>query len=176
MNKLFNLRKGLLILIFLLINAISLAKVRITGNLNVWFDTTSQTSNNYNKRAKKNVGNIDDKQFEEKAFVINGTGYALLRNNEGDKLLLKVTLDNNGNVINEQLFYTYRFTINCIAVYGDNSQCITITDTGLPAVWDRFKSRYLYYGKFLNGVKIRNPFKTNNYYDNQSYFDSLFEF
>ena len=175
MNKLFDLRKGLLILIFLLISAISLAKVRISGNLNVWFDTTSQTSNS--KKGKvKNVGNIDDKQFEEKPFVINGTGYAFLRNNEGDKLLLKVNFDNNGNVINEQLFYTYRFTINCISVYGDDSKCITLTDAGLPAVWDRFQSKYIYYGKFINGIKIRNPFKTRNYYDNNSYFDPLFEF
>lgn len=174
MKKSFILR-GFVVLCFLLITSISLAKIHVTGNVNIWFDT-SRTSNKRNSKIKQNVGNIDDTKFEEKPFIINGTGYALLRNNEGDKLLLKVNFDNNGNVINEQLFYTYRFTINCISVYGDDSKCITITDTGLPAVWDRFKSKYIYYGKFLNGVKIRNPFKTNNYYDNNNYFDSLFEF
>ena len=173
MKKSFILR-GLLILMFLLISTISLAKVRVTGNLNVWFDS-SRTSNNKNSKIKKHVGNIDDTEFEEKAFIINGNGYAFLRNNEGDKLLLKVSFNKYGNVIREELFYTYKFTINCIAVYGDNSQCITLTNTGVPAVWDRFKSKYTHYGKFVD-VKINNPFKSINYYDDQSYFNSLFEF
>lgn len=165
--------RGLLILMFLLISTISLAKVRVTGNLNVWFDS-SRTSNNKNSKVKKHVGNIDDTEFEEKAFIINGNGYAFLRNNEGDKLLLKVSFNKYGNVIREELFYTYKFTINCIAVYGDNSQCITLTNAGVPAVWDRFRSKYTHYGRFVD-VKINNPYRYGSNDDN-NYFDSLFEF
>lgn len=165
--------RGLLILMFLLISAVSFAKVRVTGNVTVWFDTTSRTSNN---KPKRYVGNMNDRSFEERAFVINNRGYSFLRDNNGNKLLLRVIFDTNGYVLREDLFETYKFTQNCLSVKGDDNYCFTITSDGYPSIWDRYQSKYIYYGKFLNNVRINNPFNSRNYYDDKDYFDPLFEF
>ena len=152
---------------FLLIPAISLAKVNISGNVNIWFDTTSQTNN----KSKRSVGNMDDRSFLEKAFIINGRGYSFLRDNNGNKLLLQVLFDSRGNVIGEYLYETQRFTVNCIGIRGDDSFCFTNTKDGIPSIWDRYNSRYVYFGTFVN-VRIHNPYKDSiRYYD-----DTIFEF
>lgn len=171
MKKLFSLRKVLILC--LLMSTIGMAKVDISGNINVWFDT-SRHSNNKNSKVKKSVGNMDDYQFLQKAFIINGKGYSFLMDNAGNKLLLRVIFDNRGNVIKEDLFYTQRFTENCIGVQGNDSFCFTITKDGLPSIWDRYRSKYLYYGQFVD-VHIQNPYNPEqDDYDN--FFDSLFKF
>lgn len=170
MNKVLKNLRISLVLGLLLISSISLAKVRIRGDFDIWIGNSNSRS-----KDRKGVGNIDDKEFEEKPFIINGIGYAFLKNNQGDKLLLKVIFDKYGNIIREDLFYTYRFTVNCLSVYGDNSKCLTLTDTGVPAVWDRLNSKYIYYGKFLNNVRINNPYKRKGYYE-EDFFGDLFQF
>ncbi len=166
--------RGLLILMFLLITSNSLAKVNISGsaNINIWFDTTS---NNKKSKVRKYVGNIDDKEFLEKPFIINGKGYALLNDQYNNKYLLRVIFDRRGNVIHEDLFETQKFTVNCLGIKGDDSFCITIKSNGIPAIWDRYESTYIFSGRFVDSY-INNPFKSRNYYDDQNYFDSLFEF
>lgn len=172
MKKLFKNSRILLVLGLLLISSISLAKTHISGSINIWFESSNQSSNN---KSKRYVGNIDDRSFEERAFVINNTGYSLLRDYYGNKLLLRVRFDSKARVISEELFETHRFTNNCIAIKGRDDFCFTISKEGYPAIWDRDEAKYIYYGKFLNNVRINNPFR-NRYYDNDSYFNSLFEF
>ena len=171
MKKLFSLRKVLILC--LLIATIGMAKVDISGNINVWFDT-SRHSNNQNTKQKKAVGNMDDQRFIEKAFIINNKGYSFLLDNYGNKLLLKVIFNSDGEVIQEYLYETTRFTNNCLGIKDNDSFCFTITKDGLPSIWDRYRSRYLYYGKFVN-VRIQNPYK-RKYYDEDNFFNDLFEF
>lgn len=168
-----NLRGNFLLLLFCLVfTNIALAKVHISGNFQVWFD--SRTSNNYNKRSQTYVGNMDDESFEEKAFVINKVGYSFLRDYYGNKFLLRVRFDSRGNVIQEDIFETKKFTVNCLGIRGNNSFCFTISPQGRPALWDRYRSRYLSYGEFVN-VTIRNPYRYRNN-DDEDFFGNLFEF
>lgn len=150
---------------FLLIPAISLAEVKISGSFDIWIGNSSRS------KPTKSVGNIDDNRFLEKPFVINNKGYSFLRDSYGNKLLLQVEFNLRGEVIQETLYYTNRFTNNCIGVKGDNSFCFTITKDGIPSIWDRYNSKYVYFGTFVN-VRIRNPYKDSiRYYD-----DTIFEF
>jgi len=150
---------------FLLIPAISLAEVKISGSFDIWIGNSSRS------KPTKSVGNIDDNRFLEKPFVINNKGYSFLRDSYGNKLLLQVEFNSRGEVIQETLYYTNRFTNNCIGVKGDNSFCFTITKDGIPSIWDRYNSKYVYFGTFVN-VRIRNPYKDSiRYYD-----DTIFEF
>lgn len=150
---------------FLLIPAISLAEVKISGSFDIWIGNSSRS------KPTKSVGNIDDNRFLEKPFVINNKGYSFLRDSYGNKLLLQVEFNSRGEVIQETLYYTNRFTNNCIGVKGDNSFCFTITKDGIPSIWDKYNSKYVYFGTFVN-VRIRNPYKDSiRYYD-----DTIFEF
>ena len=150
---------------FLLIPAISLAEVKISGSFDIWIGNSSRS------KPTKSVGNIDDNRFLEKPFVVNNKGYSFLRDSYGNKLLLQVEFNSRGEVIQETLYYTNRFTNNCIGVKGDNSFCFTITKDGIPSIWDRYNSKYVYFGTFVN-VRIRNPYKDSiRYYD-----DTIFEF
>lgn len=165
-----NLRvKLLLLLLSLVFTSISTAKVNISGNVQIWFNT-SKSSNNY--KTKRSVGNMDDRSFEERAFIINGRGYSFLRDNNGNKLLLQVIFDSRGNVIGQYLYETKKFTVNCLSIQDNDSVCFTIKANGVPAIWDRYESEYIYEGRFLNNIRINNPFKTK-YND---YFSPLFEF
>ena len=150
---------------FLLIPAISLAEVKISGSFDIWIGNSSRS------KPTKSVGNIDDNRFLEKPFVINNKGYSFLRDSYGNKLLLQVEFNSRGEVIQETLYYTNRFTNNCIGVKGDNSFCFTITKDGITSIWDRYNSKFVYFGTFVN-VRIRNPYKDSiRYYD-----DTIFEF
>ena len=171
MKKMFKKFRGLVVLSFLLISTFSFSKMRISGNLNIWFDSTSHNSNNKTYKAKKYVGNMDDREFEERAFIIKRKGYSFLSDSYGNKLLLQVEFNSSGEVIQETLYYTNRFTNNCIGVKGDNSFCFTITKDGIPSIWDRYNSRYVYFGTFVN-VRINNPYKDSIRYDD----DNIFEF
>lgn len=157
--------RGLLIVMFLLISAISLAEVKISGNFDIWIGNSSRS------KPTKSVGNMDDNRFLERPFVINNKGYSFLMDGYGNKLLLRVAFDSRGNVIQEDIYETYRFTENCLAVKGQDKFCFTINADGYPAIWNRYQSKYSYYGRFINNVKINNPFNTR--YDN---YDNIFEF
>lgn len=166
-----NLRVKLSLLwLCLFLSSISVAKVRIRGDFDIWIGNSNSRS-----KPTKSVGNMDDHQFIEKPFVINNKGYVFLKDNYNNKLLLRVVFDTRGRVIREDLYYTQKFTENCIGVQGNDSFCFTITSNGFPAVWDRFDSRYLYYGKFINNVRINNPYKSRDYYE-QDFFGDLFQF
>ena len=165
-----NLRlKLLLLLLSLVFTSISTAKVNISGNIQIWFNTSKSSNNN---KTKKYIGNMDDRSFEERAFVINNRGYSFLRDQYGNKFLVRVVFDSKGNVVQEDLYETERFTVNCLGIRGDDSFCFTINQNGVPAIWDRYESKYIYEGRFLNNIRINNPFKTK-YND---YFSPLFEF
>ena len=169
MRKLFKNSRILFIISFLLISSISVAKVRITGTFDIWIGGNSNSKSK--PKPTKSVGNIDDSQFLEKPFVINNKGYSFLMDRYGNKLLLRVAFDSRGNVIQEDIYETYRFTENCLAVKGQDKFCFTITADGYPSIWNRYQSKYSYYGRFINNVKINNPFNTR--YDN---YDDIFEF
>ena len=165
MKKLFKNSRILFIISFLLISSISVSKVHIKGNLDIWIGNSSKS------KPTKSVGNMDDNKFIEKPFLINNRGYVFLYDQYDNKLLLRVIFDRTGNVIREDLYQTYRFTQNCISVKGDDNYCFTITSDGYPAIWNRYQSKYSYYGRFINNVKIHNPFNTR--YEN---YDDIFEF
>lgn len=165
MRKLFKNSRILFIISFLLISSISVSKVHIKGNLDIWIGNSSRS------KPTKSVGNMDDNRFLEKPFLINNKGYAFLNDSYGNKYLLRVIFDSRGNLIQEDIYETYRYTENCLAVKGQDKFCFTITSDGYPAIWNRYQSRYSYYGKFLNNIKINNPFNTR--YDN--YFDDIFD-
>ena len=166
MKKMLNFRKVVILFVFVFVSlSFSKTKVKIDGNINIWIENSSRS------KPTKSVGNMDDNQFIEKPFLINNRGYVFLNDQYDNKLLLRVIFDRAGNVIREDLYQTYRFTQNCISVKGDDNYCFTITSDGYPSIWDRYKSKYIYSGKFLNNVKINNPFKRR--YD--TYFDDIFD-
>lgn len=169
MKKLFKECRILLVLGLLLISCTSLAKVRIRGDFDIWIGNSNSRS-----KDRKGVGNMDDRQFIEKPFIVNNKGYAFMYDNYNNKLLLRVTFNSKGEVVNENLYYTQKFTDNCIAVQGDDSFCFTIKSNGFPAIWDRYNSRYIYEGRFVN-IRINNPYKRRDYYE-QDFFGDIFEF
>ena len=169
MKKLFRKCRILFILPLFLISSIGVAKVSITGTFDIWIGGNSNSKSK--PKPTKSVGNIDDREFEERAFIIKRKGYSFLRDSNGNKLLLQVEFNSRGEVIQETLYYTNRFTNNCIGVKGDNSFCFTITKDGIPSIWDRYNSRYVYFGTFIN-VRINNPYKDSIRYDD----DNIFEF
>ena len=167
-----NLRGNLLLLLLSLVfTNIAIAKVNISGNVQIWFNTSKSSNNN---KTKRSVGNMDDRSFEERAFVINNVGYSFLRDYYGNKFLLRVRFDSRGNVIQEDIFETKKFTVNCLGIRGNDSFCFTISPQGRPALWDRYRSIYLYYGDFVN-VYIRNPYKYRSN-DDEDFFGDIFQF
>lgn len=170
MKKKFKNSRNILLVLLFLITSIGFSKVNVSGNINIWFDTTNRT--NDTRKAKRHVGNMDDREFEEKAFMINHKGYSFLRDNYGNKLLLQVIFGSRGEVVQENLYYTKRYTNNCIGVKSDDSVCFTIKSNGLPSIWDRYESKYIFEGHFVN-VKINNPYFQKKYYSDS---EDLFEF
>lgn len=168
MKKFLKNGRVLLILSILFISTIAVGKVSIRGHLDIWIENSNSKS-----KYKKGVGNIDDEKFLERAFVINYRGYSFLRDNYGNKFLLRVIFDSAGNVVREDLFETKKFTVNCLGIRGNDSFCFTISPQGRPALWDRYRSRYLYYGEFID-VTIRNPYRYRN--TDEDFFGDLFEF
>ena len=165
-----NLRGNLLLLLLCLVfTNIALGKVNISGNFNLWIGNSNSKS-----KPTKSVGNMDDRSFEERAFIVNDRGYSFLRDQYGNKFLLRVIFDSAGNVVREDLFETKKFTVNCLGIRGDDSFCFTISPQGRPALWDRYRSRYLYYGDFVN-VHIRNPYRYGSN-DDEDFFGNIFQF
>lgn len=165
-----NLRGNLLLLLLCLVfTNIALGKVNISGNFNLWIGNSNSKS-----KPTKSVGNMDDRSFEERAFIVNDRGYSFLRDQYGNKFLLRVIFDSAGNVVREDLFKTKKFTVNCLGIRGDDSFCFTISPQGRPALWDRYRSIYLYYGDFVN-VHIRNPYRYGSN-DDEDFFGDIFQF
>lgn len=163
--------KGVLLVavaIFLLLNSFLVAKTRVTigGNINIDFGqnrTDRNRSGDYWENDGYNyVGDITDSQYNLKPFILNGRGYAIIK--DSSYYILQVTFRNGdiNRVEKEVVYNTSIYSQNCIAIQGDNRYCLTITSEGSPALWDRYSGRVKYTGRWLN---------TTNYYNNSNRFD-----
>lgn len=168
--------KGILILFICVIflssmSTIAFSKVRVNvdGSVNINFGKNRSSSNNnqdnsiiiWDDNSKySNVGDITDNYYNLKPFILNGKGYAVLRN-RGNIYILQVSFINgNLNNVDREVIYNAKvFSSNCLAIDGDSNYCLTITPKGYPALWDRNRGRIKYTGQW-----VRNNY--NNYYDN----------
>ena len=171
-------------ILILTISNISLSKVRVNvdGSVNINFgkrkDSSSSSDRNDsliiwddNNSQYSNVGDITDTYYNLKPFILNGKGYAVIRDGQNLYLLQAEFYNSDPNrVKNEQIFKTYIYSSNCLAITGDSSYCLTVTKSGDPALWDRNKGRIKYTGRW-----VKNQY-SNNYYDyyqnsSQSWFE-----
>ncbi len=180
--------KGILILFICVIflssmSTIAFSKVRVNvdGNVNINFGKNRSSSNNNNNdnsiiiwddNKYSSVGDITDSQYILKPFILNGKGYAVLRD-RGQFYILQAEFYNGdpNRVKNEQIFNTRTYSSNCLAIAGDSNYCLTITKYGDPALWDRNRGQLKYTGRW-----VKNQYSNNNYYDyyqnsNQSWFE-----
>lgn len=163
-----NFVKGILFL-FMIFSFIVHSKTRIDGSINInWGRSIDRNrrdrdSGDYWENDGYNyVGDITDRQYNLKPFILNGRGYAIIRDSR--YLILQVTFQNGdiNRVEKEVVYNTSVYSQNCIAIQGDNRYCLTITSEGSPALWDRYSGRVKYTGRWL---------KTTNYYNNSNRFD-----
>jgi hypothetical protein len=166
-----NFVKGILFL-FMIFSFIVHSKTRIDGSINInWGrgidrnrrdrdrgDYWDNENDGYNY-----VGDITDNQYNLKPFILNGRGYAIIKDTR--YYILQVTFRNGdiNRVEKEVVYNTQIFSQNCIAIEGDSRYCLTITSEGSPALWDRYSGRVKYTGRWL---KTRT-----NYYNNSDRFD-----
>jgi len=145
------------------------SKTRIDGSININWGRSidrnrrDQDRGDYWENDGYNyVGDITDRQYNLKPFILNGRGYAIIRDSK--YLILQVTFQNGdiNRVEKEVVYNTSVYSQNCIAIQGDNRYCLTITSEGSPALWDRYSGRVKYTGRWL---------KTTNYYNNSNRFD-----
>lgn len=165
-----NFVKGILFL-FMIFSFIVHSKTRIDGSINInWSrgidrnrrdrdrgDYWDNENDGYNY-----VGDITDNQYNLKPFILNGRGYAIIKDSR--YYILQVTFRNGdiNRVEKEVVYNTSIYSQNCISIQGDNRYCLTITYEGSPALWDRYSGRVKYTGRWL---------KTTNYYNNSNRFD-----
>ena len=180
--------KGSTILMILILTilstniALSKVKVNIDGSVNINFGKNRSSSNNNNNENSiiiwddnskySNVGDITDNYYNLKPFILNGKGYAVLRN-RGNIYILQVSFINgNLNNVDREVIYNAKvFSSNCLAIDGDSKYCLTITSKGQPALWDRELGRIKYTGRWLKN-NYGYDYYDNNYYDsNQSWFE-----
>lgn len=161
--------KGILFL-SLIFSFIVHAKTRINvdGSINInWGRDRNRTDRNRSGDYWENdgynyVGDITDNQYNLKPFILNGRGYAIIKDSR--YYILQVTFQNGdiNRVKNEVVYNTDIYSQNCVSIQGDNRYCLTITSEGSPALWDRYSGRVRYTGRWL---------KTTNYYNNSNRFD-----
>lgn len=179
--------KGSILLLVLFISTLSFTKVRVNidGSVNINFGKKSSNNNNNdnsiiiwddNNNHQYNVGDITDSYYNLKPFILNGKGYAVIRD-RGNLYILQAEFY-NGNlnrVKNENIFNTHTYSSNCLAIAGDSIYCLTITKYGDPALWDRNRGQLKYTGRW-----VKNQYSNNNYYydyyqnqnsTNQSWFE-----
>lgn len=183
-NKKFTLKGSIILIILILVSTtltFSKVRVNIDGSVNINFGKKSSNSNTNNDNSiiiwddndnhQYNVGDITDSYYNLKPFILNGKGYAVIRD-RGNLYILQAEFYNGdlNRVKNENIFNTHTYSSNCLAIAGDSNYCLTITKSGEPALWDRNRGRIKYTGRFV---------KNNNYYDyyqnqnstNQSWFE-----
>jgi len=105
-------------------------------------------------------------------FIINGKGYAVIRDNRRFYILQVSFINGNLNKVEREVIYNAKvFSSNCLAIDGDSKYCLTITSKGQPALWDRELGRIKYTGRWLKN-NYGYDYYDNNYYDsNQSWFE-----
>ena len=119
-----NFVKGILFL-FLLFSFIVHAKTRINGSINInWSrgidrNRKDQDRNDYwaNESDGYNyVGDIIDNQYNLKPFILNGKGYAIIKDSQYH--ILQATFRNgNINDVKSEIIYNARvFSQNCISI------------------------------------------------------------
>lgn len=182
-KKEFTLKGSILLLIFILsIISFSKTRVNIDGNINIDFGR-NETDRNQNRKISDDywdsnnydyntIGDIVDIQYNGRPFILNGKGYAIIRD-RGNLYILQAEFYNSdpNRVKNEQILNTYTFSSNCLAISGDNRYCLTINVEGSPSLWDRQKGRIKYVGRWLkSNSKYYNDY---DYYQNsnQSWFE-----
>ena len=175
--------KGSILLLVLFFSTLSFTKVRVNvdGTVNINFGRGKSSSNTnqdnsiiiWDDNSKySNVGDITDNYYNMKPFILNGKGYAVIRD-RGNIYILQAEFYNSdpNRVKKEQLFNTTTYSSNCLAIAGDSNYCLTITKYGDPALWDRNRGQLKYTGRW-----VKNQYSNNNYYDyyqnsNQSWFE-----
>ena len=170
-------KKGFLLL-FLIFSFIVQSKTRINvdGSINInWGrDRNRRDRDRGNYWENENdgysyVGDITDNQYNLKPFILNGKGYAIIKDRQ--YYILQVTF-RNGNIdqVDKEVVYnTQIFSQNCIAIEGDSRYCLTITSEGSPALWDRYSGRVKYTGRWLKTTNYYNSNRFDyDYYQNQS--------
>ena len=177
--------KGSTILMILILTilstniALSKVKVNIDGSVNINFGKNRSSSNNNNNENSiiiwddnskySNVGDITDRQYQLTPFIINGKGYAVIRDNRRFYILQVSFINGNLNKVEREVIYNAKvFSSNCIAIDGDSKYCLTITSKGQPALWDRELGRIKYVGRWLKS----NSKYYNDYYNDYDYYDS----
>lgn len=168
----------MILILILTISNISLSKVRVNvdGSVNINFGKNRSSSNNNTKNDSiiiwddnnsqySNVGDITDTYYNLKPFILNGKGYAVIRDGQNLYLLQAEFYNSDPNKVkNEQIFKTYVFSSNCLAIAGDSSYCLTVTKSGDPALWDRNRGRIKYTGRWIKN----NNYRDYDYYNNSS--------
>ena len=163
-----NFVKGILFL-FMIFSFIAHSKTRIDGSINInWGrgidrNRRDRDRGDYWENDGYNyVGDITDRQYNLKPFILNGRGYAIIKDSR--YYILQVTFRNGdiNQVEKEVVYNTDIYSQNCVSIQGDNRYCLTITSEGSPALWDRYSGRVRYTGRWL---------KTTNYYNNSNRFD-----
>ena len=175
-----NFVKGILVL-FLLFSFIIHAKTRINGSINInWSrgidrNRKDQDRNDYwaNESDGYNyVGDITDNQYNLKPFILNGKGYAIIKDSQYH--ILQATFRNgNINDVKSEIIYNARvFSQNCISIEGDSRYCLTVTSNGDPALWDRYSGRVKYTGRWLKtNSNYYNSDKDYDYYHSEHWFE-----
>ena len=145
-----NFVKGILFL-FMIFSFIVHSKTRIDGSININWGRSIDRNRRDRDRGDywendgyNYVGDITDRQYNLKPFILNGRGYAIIRDSR--YLILQVTFQNGdiNRVEKEVVYNTSVYSQNCIAIQGDNRYCLTITSEGSPALWDRYSDRFDY--------------------------------
>ena len=177
--------KGSTILMILILTilstniALSKVKVNIDGSVNINFGKNRSSSNNNNNENSiiiwddnskySNVGDITDRQYQLTPFIINGKGYAVIRDNRRFYILQVSFINGNLNKVEREVIYNAKvFSSNCLAIDGDSKYCLTITSKGQPALWDREIGKIKYVGRWLKS----NSKYYNDYYNDYDYYDS----
>lgn len=167
--------KGSILLLVLFISTLSFTKVRVNvdGTININFGKNRSSSNNDNSIViwdddnpkYSTVGDITDNYYNLKPFILNGKGYAVIRD-RGNIYILQVSFINgNLNKVDREVIYNAKvFSSNCIAIDGDSNYCLTITPKGYPALWDRNRGQLKYVGRWIKNSNYRDY----DYYNNSS--------
>ena len=178
-KKKFTLKGSIILIILMLISNIAFSKVRVnvdgTININIGKKGSGSSGNTStgiwdNDDKYTNVGDITDRQYNMQPFLINGKGYAVIRD-RGNLYILQVTFYNgNLNKVDREVIYNAKvFSSNCLSIEGDSNYCLTVTRSGNPALWDRNRGQLKYVGRWIKNSNYRDY----DYYNssNQPWFE-----
>lgn len=173
-KKKFTLKGSIILIILMLISNIAFSKVRVnvdgTININIGKKGSGSSGNTStgiwdNDDKYTTVGDITDRQYQLVPFIINGKGYAVIKDSTRF-YILQVTFYNGdpNRVKTENIFNAHIYSSNCLAIAGDSNYCLTITKSGNPALWDRNRGQLKYVGRWIKNSNYRDY----DYYNNSS--------